>query len=105
MTIPFICAVICLALTVHTIKTTLTFSPTFWQRLRMVAQAQRRSVSRFVEEELDTLLHQQEQKKLEHLYQALEKWQGTGSPQITDASTTIDETLYGEQGAWKGQRE
>jgi hypothetical protein len=89
----------------HTIKTTLTFSPTFWQRLRMVAQAQQRSVSRFVEEELDTLLHQQEQKKLERLYQALKKWQGTGSPQIIDASTTIDETLYGEQGAWKGQRE
>jgi predicted DNA-binding ribbon-helix-helix protein len=97
--------VIQLEMQTHTVKTTLTFTPSFFQRLRTIAHAQRLSMSRFVEAELDALFHEWERKKNKRLYQALDKWQGTGSQHITDGSTTINETLYGEHGAWKGQRE
>mgnify|MGYP002862754665 CR=1 FL=1 len=89
----------------HTIKTTLTFSPGFLQRLRTYAQQSRRSMSRIVEDEVDTAFKERERQRLDKMYQAIEKYMGSGSPEITDASQTIDETLYGENGAWKGHRD
>ena len=35
-------------------------------------------------------------------YAAMEKAKGVCKDDVSDASTTIDETLYGENGAWKG---
>ncbi len=60
-------------------------------------------MSRFVEEELGKVLKDRELAKMTRMYSVLKKMRGTGSPGITDASTTIDETLYGERGTWKGQ--
>jgi len=42
---------------------------------------------------------------LKRMYDDLAELEGVGDPGITDASTTIDETLYGEHGAWRGQDE
>ncbi len=87
----------------RTIKTTVTFSPAFLQRLKSVAQERRSSMSRLIEDELSEILRERENRKLSKMYAAIKKWQGSGSPGITDASQTIDQTLYGENGAWKGQ--
>lgn len=87
---------------VHTTKTTLTFSPTFLQRLKTAAQERNRSMSRLIEEELSAILHEWEARKLSKTYSAIKKWQGSGSHGITDASQTIDQTLYGVDGVWKG---
>jgi len=87
----------------HTVKTTLTFSPGFLQKVRTIAQERQWSMSRVIENDLIAFLKEQEQQKLDRMYVALRKFQGGGSPGITDASTTIDETLYGDEGAWKGQ--
>jgi len=44
-----------------------------------------------------------ERLKRERMYAGLNAFREAGSPGITDASTTIDETLYGDNGAWKGE--
>ena len=40
--------------------------------------------------------------RLDRMYKVLKEMEGIGDPDITDASTTINETLYGENGAWRG---
>ena len=44
----------------------------------------------------------QEQMGLKRMYGNLMKLQGLGSKDVRDGSTTIDEVLYGEHGAWRG---
>jgi hypothetical protein len=46
---------------------------------------------------------EREQRKTKRMYAALKRVRGIGNPDITDASLTINETLYGENEAWKGQ--
>jgi len=36
------------------------------------------------------------------IYEGLRELKGIGDKSVTDASETIDEVLYGENGAWKG---
>jgi len=89
----------------HTIKTTLTFSPSFLQRVKTIAQQRRWSISRVIENDFSTFHEKQEQQKLTKMYATLRKWQGSSSADITDTSQTIDETLYGENGVWRGQHD
>jgi len=86
----------------RTSKTTLTFTPSFQELLKRVSEELNTSMSQFVEDELGKVLKEKEQSKLKHMYSVLRKVRGSGNPGITDASSTIDETLYGENGAWKG---
>lgn len=88
----------------HTIKTTLTFSPVFLQKLRQHARKNKTSMSRTIEERLHRIITEEEQRELQRTYHALDQLFGIGSHGITDASQTIDETLYGENGVWKGSR-
>lgn len=62
-------------------------------------------MSRVIENDLSTFHETQAQQALDKMYATLRKWQGKGSHGITDASQTIDETLYGENGVWRGQRD
>ena len=48
-------------------------------------------------------LAQKKLAQLDEMYEAIWKMKGIGDPNITDASTTIDEVLYGENGAWRSQ--
>lgn len=61
-------------------------------------------MSRTIELELDQVFKKREDQQLKQTYDAMEKWMGTGSPKIADASQTIDQTLYGKDGVWKGER-
>ena len=88
----------------HTIKTTLTFTPGFLQQLKRIAHERRHSMSRLVEEELSAILREREGHRRQKMYTAIKKWQRTGAPGITDASQSIDDTLYGNEGAWQGER-
>lgn len=89
---------------VRTAKTTLLFSPGFLRNLKRLAREQRKSMSRLVEDELNPVFQNREKRKLSKMYSAIRKWQGSGSPGITNASQTIDETLYGASSGWKGKR-
>lgn len=46
-----------------------------------------------------------EAKRLDRMYEELKKLEGIVKDPITDASSTIDEVLYGENGAWKGSND
>lgn len=89
----------------HMLKTTLTFSPSFLHKIKSLAQERKWSMSRVIENDLSLLLKEQEQQKITKMYDALNKLKGIGKAGITDASQTIDETLYGDNGVWRGQRD
>jgi predicted transcriptional regulator len=57
------------------------------------------TVSRLMRELLDKSLAKQEKKRTKHMYTVLKRNRGAGEKNVTDASTTIDEILYGEKGA------
>ena len=40
--------------------------------------------------------------QISRIYEGLRELEGIGDKSVTDASDTIDEVLYGENGAWKG---
>ena len=73
------------------------------QRLLIASKQMGKSVSDLARELLDQALSRQEAVRLERLYDGLLELRGIGRKGITDASTTIDETLYGESGAWRGE--
>lgn len=75
------------------------------QRLRMVSRQEDKPLSQVVREILDRELARREHERLDGMYRALKALDGAGGAGITDASTTIDEVLYGENGAWKGRGE
>ncbi len=83
-------------------RTSLYLPPVLHERLRIVSRQTRQPVSHLVRQLLDKALAIEEKARLEHMYKELSKLHGACKEKITDASTTIDEVLYGEQGAWRG---
>ncbi|MCI0560770.1 MAG: hypothetical protein MN733_19990 [Nitrososphaera sp.] len=84
------------------IRTSFYLPDTLHQRLYWASKQVKKSISRLVQELLDESLAVQEKAQRQHMYAELRKLEGIGPKGITDASTTIDEVLYGEQGAWRG---
>jgi predicted DNA-binding protein len=86
-------------------RATFTIDLGLLERLRLFAKEEKRPISDVVEEGIQKVISEQEAKRLDRMYAALDKLEGIGDLDITDASTTIDEVLYGENGAWKGSRD
>lgn len=86
-------------------RTTITIEPSLLGRLRLFAKEQNRSMSAVIEEGIKRVIAEHEHKRLDRMYENLKKLDGSGDPSITDASSTINAVLYGEQGAWKGDDE
>lgn len=68
-------------------------------RLKQASKKQNTSVSKMTEAILDKTLAKYEAADLEQIYRAFESLKGIGGTDITDASTTINEVLYGAKGA------
>ena len=83
------------------IRTSLFLPDTLHQRLLIAANWTDKSLSELVRDLLDKSLINQEQTRIAKMYQALKEVEGIGKDNITDASTTINETLYGDQGTWR----
>lgn len=60
-------------------------------------------MSRIVEDGIKTVIEKDQQAQLNQMYKTLRELDKAGGTGVTDASTTINETLYGKRGAWKGQ--
>ena len=73
-------------------------------RLHLMSKQMKKSLSGLTQELLDQGLAKIEKARLPHMYSELSKLKGACKKGITDTSATIDEVLYGENGAWKGQR-
>ncbi len=72
------------------------FSPTFHIRLKRAAEQAGKPMAQLVEEKLAPILDDQEQARLKRMYNGLFALEGFSKEPITDASTNIDEVLYGE---------
>ena len=85
------------------LRTSLYLPATLHQRLQVASRQSKKSISRLVQDLLDKALREDEEKRLDQMYEALRKMDGMIKDPVTDASTTIDEVLYGEDGAWRGE--
>jgi hypothetical protein len=70
--------------------------------LRSVSKRKKKPMSRYASELLEKGLNEDDYPDLNQLYKAFEEMKGIAKEDITDASATIDEVLYGEKGAWRG---
>jgi len=71
-------------------------------RLHQTAQATNTSLSNLVRTLLEKGIAAQEQSTLTRTYASLQRVKGISTANVQDVSLTINETLYGENGAWKG---
>jgi len=71
------------------------FSPTFHLRLKRAAERNGKPMGQLIEEKLLPLLTDEEQKQLRRQYDGLLALKGSVKDYLPDASTTIDEVLYG----------
>jgi hypothetical protein len=87
------------------IRTTIVLSPLVLQSAKDFAAKKKKSLSEIIEEGVLELMKEEEQQRIKRMHEALSKLEGIGGSDITDASTTIDEVLYGEDGVWRGSSE
>lgn len=85
------------------IRTTLLLPPALHQRLILISRHRKKSFSNVARELFQRALASEENTNITRTYDALDTLDGRGKRGIADASTTIDELLYGEHGVWKGQ--
>jgi predicted DNA-binding protein len=84
------------------IRTSVYLPEDLHQRLLIASKRRGKSFSILVRELVEQSLQGKEKADLARIYDAWDKVQGVGKDDITDASTTIDEILYGDSGAWRG---
>jgi predicted DNA-binding protein len=83
--------------------TTLHLPKSLHQRLHIASKRTNKTLSRLAVELLDEGLSEDENLKLDKTYQALRQVKGIVKDQDPEASTTVDDVLYGENGAWRGE--
>jgi hypothetical protein len=86
-------------------RTSLYLPPALHERLRIAGRQEKQAVSTLIRDLLDTALAAQENVRLDRMYKELSELSGAGEAGVRDTSTTLDETLYGENGAWRGDVE
>jgi hypothetical protein len=86
----------------QTIRTTFVLPTVLHHRLSEVAKSEQKTMSDLASDLLSKALKIEEKTRITKMYAALEKARGICKEPITDASTTIDEVLYGDNGAWRG---
>jgi hypothetical protein len=87
------------------VRTTITIQPSLFERLKLFSREHGKTMSEVIETGVREVIQRQESNRLDQMYRTLRQMDGQGEPGITDASTTIDEILYGDTGAWKGMSE
>jgi hypothetical protein len=85
------------------IRTTLMLPVGLHQQLLITARQNNSSLSRLVRELISDTLKTLNKTKVKHTYRALNQLDGLGGEGTPDASTTVDDLLYGDDGAWKGK--
>ena len=78
------------------IKTTMNFTPAFHWQLKKAAEEAGKPMAELVEEKLAPILTSQERARLKRMYAAFATITGICKEPVTDASSTIDEILYGK---------
>lgn len=84
------------------IRTSLLLPATLHQQLVIAARKQGKNLSQLARELLDRALVENEQTRLQQVYDTLNQLDGFIDNPSTDTSQKIDDILYGEHGAWRG---
>lgn len=80
----------------------LSLPPILHERLLQTAKREGKSLSEYAREVFSRVLVEKDEDRLTRMYSVLRRSKGSGSRLVTDGSLTIDDTLYGDQGVWKG---
>lgn len=84
------------------IRTSLLLPAVMHQKLIIASRRRGKSLSHVVENYVNKGLAAEEKTQIEKMYAALDALKGVAKGLPADTSSTIDEILYGEQGAWRG---
>jgi hypothetical protein len=87
------------------IRTSILLPPVLHQQVVMTSQQEGKSVTDVIRQAVEQFIETRRKTQLKRIYDVMDQFVGKGPPGITDASSTIDEVLYGENGVWKGQDE
>jgi predicted transcriptional regulator len=88
------------------VRTTIMMRPALFERLKIFTRETDRPMSAVVEEGITAVLERHEQERLDKMYQGLFELSGMiQDPDLIDVSGNIDEILYGENGAWRGDHD
>lgn len=83
-------------------RTSLYLPESLHHRLLVTARRQDKSISHLVRHLIDKALAAEEDRRLGDMFRAWDDEKGVGKTPVSDTSATIDEILYGENGAWRG---
>lgn len=87
----------------NTRRTSFSLPVTLFHRLQLTARQNNISVSELASRLLDKALARQEQRQIQRTYEVLKEMMGMGGKGDAQVSASIDEVLYGEKGAWRGE--
>lgn len=84
------------------IRTSLYLPDTLHQRLLALSQREGKSFSALARALFHQALECGQEHDVAETYDALDALEGIGEPQTVDPANRVDEVLYGEKGAWRG---
>jgi metal-responsive CopG/Arc/MetJ family transcriptional regulator len=87
----------------ETMRTTITMPPHLIMQLKLVSQTEGTTLSQVITHAVQQFIQQRQDTRLAHMHRTLRTLSGAGGAGMENISSTIDEALYGERGAWKGQ--
>jgi hypothetical protein len=87
------------------LRTTINLPVALHHQLQFLARGRQTTVSEVVRKFIEQGLEAQKSNLLDDSFEALKAIQGIATGGRADASTQIDEILYGKEGAWKGRDE
>lgn len=87
------------------IRTTINLPVQLHHELQFVARGQKATLAHLVRRILEREMAHQKERRMKGVYQSLQSVKGIDSNDRTDIATTINDLLYGPDGAWKGQDE
>lgn len=83
------------------IRTSFAFPAPLYQRLMRLSQRRKQSLSKTVQSLLEPMLQDEEEESRQSIYSAFHEMQGICKADVTDASQTIDQVVYGESSTEK----
>lgn len=86
-------------------RTTINMKPALLTRLRLYARRHNRTLSELIEEGVTQVLTKNQPKELAAMYKGLKTLKGAAGDNVNPRyrGQSIDEILYGEDGAWRGK--
>jgi hypothetical protein len=84
------------------IRTSILLPAALHKELEIASRQDGETVTGLIRYAVEHFMRARNSAKLKKLYETLREMEGMGDKHVTDASTTIDEVLYGEKGAWRG---